>query len=501
MIDRYRHALSLFVLMLCSSLFPSLLSAQPFTPGEPMKISIEPYQDTNLIQQWPGIFVRNNNVLVTWGEMRPKRGNDNGGLTFTLLFWPNSREFPTAILDTIHPDTVKPDLSVPSFVFGFGHVEQPQSLDGGVMVASSHWRDDMMTAAPNDIFHRGIFSLYIAQQDGWGRLRLFDSTKRTDQVAVAMKGHSYNPDAGEFVSAWSVGSSATGTITAVDTSSVVKWSIPNVPLPGRAVDLMPIGVRDFIAIFDTVGVRYSNGSLLSTFELPDVDGARYLRLRDTSFLRVYTDTGLTKFTVDHYSATGSLLGSQDVLAGRANPSFFMTQDRTHGDIALLVGGPDGVYVMLFDEKLVANAPIRLNTSTDTTNAPAAAFRGDTLCSVWQEYHNGMIDIYGTELRVRVTEVEPVSVESEEAIARGLAITSIAPNPARNVAIINLASTPGLSVRIDLVDPLGRVVRTQWRDKSAAGQTELRLDGIAPGAYMVVAHAGTHTATAKLVVMH
>jgi hypothetical protein len=493
MSDFYRRLFHLTLLPLLLALVSMTLSAQP------IKLSVEPVADTNLAQQWPGIFVRGSSVYLTWGEVRPDPASANGALTFSLAEWPAKNVGPATVISTFRPDTLTVDPNPPTFVFGFGHVEQPQSFDGGVMVASSHWRDDLMRDPPNDIIHKGRFTMYVARPGSWGSTKIFEDQKHGTQVAVALKGHGYNADVGEFLSAWTSGEATNGTVTAVNPSGDIAWSVPNIPMEGRVVDLLAIGTRDFVAISDTVGRRYRDGNAVGAFKLPHVDVPRYFRLRDSTFLRVYTDTGLTHVTLDHYNLSGTLLATRNVLEGRASASLFVAQDRSNGELAVLAGGPTGLYVSHLDEILSgASDPVKVNVSSDSTNAPAAAFVGDSLFVIWQEYHEGTVDIWGLGSQVR--DPDPVGVEEEGVAASGLAIASVMPNPARDVAFVDLTVGGSVPVALDLVDQLGRVVSHQTRGRFDSGRMELRLGGIAPGAYVIVARAGGRVATSKLMVI-
>ena len=495
MSEFYRRSFSITLLPLLLLLVSMTLSAQP------IKLSVEPVVDTNLAQQWPGLFVRGTSVYVSWGEVRPDPANLNGALTFTLAAWPDKNVGPATVLSTFRPDTLTGDPDPPTFVFGFGHVEQPQSFDGGVMVASSHWRDDLMRDPPNDIIHKARFTVYVARPGSWGSAKVFEDKKTTTQVAVALKGHGYNPDNGEFVSAWTSGDSKVGSVTAVDGSANIVWNIDKaIPMEGRTADILAIGTRDFIAITDTVGRRYQGSNAVGAFKLPHVEGPRFFRLRDSTFLRVYTDTGVTHVTLEHYNLSGTLLASRDVLEGRASASFNVAQDRNTGEIVVLAGGPTGLYITHLDDILSgATDPVKVNSSSDSTNAPAATFVGDSLFMVWQEYHEGTVDIWGVGSQVR--DPDPVGVEKEDATVRGVAIASVMPNPARDAALVDVTVGGSAPLTLDLVDQLGRVVLHQTRGRFDTGRMELRLGGIAPGAYVIVARAGDRVATSKLVVMH
>lgn len=79
--------------------------------------------------------------------------------------------------------------------------------------------------------------------------------------------------------------------------------------------------------------------------------------------------------------------------------------------------------------------------------------------------------------------------------------TLAPNPARTAATLDLPAVPGAGTAVlTLLDGLGRAVRTETVTVPAAGlRHELRLAGLAPGLYLLRATAGATAATRRLVV--
>jgi hypothetical protein len=78
--------------------------------------------------------------------------------------------------------------------------------------------------------------------------------------------------------------------------------------------------------------------------------------------------------------------------------------------------------------------------------------------------------------------------------------SLAPNPARTVAAVQLPAVPGAATAaLTLLDALGRPVRAATVPLSTNTSTELDLRGLAPGLYALRVAAGGSTATQRLVV--
>ena len=86
-------------------------------------------------------------------------------------------------------------------------------------------------------------------------------------------------------------------------------------------------------------------------------------------------------------------------------------------------------------------------------------------------------------------------------ANALANLSVWPNPARAAATVRLPAVPGAAqATLTLRDALGRVIRTQLVNLTAAGATaEIPLTGLAPGLYHVQVQAGGQQASRGLAV--
>lgn len=86
-------------------------------------------------------------------------------------------------------------------------------------------------------------------------------------------------------------------------------------------------------------------------------------------------------------------------------------------------------------------------------------------------------------------------------AQGTLAFTLAPNPARSAATVQLPAVPGATTAtLALRDALGRTLRTVTVPLPAAGlRQELDLSGIAPGLYVVQVRAGSTRGTQRLVV--
>ncbi len=93
------------------------------------------------------------------------------------------------------------------------------------------------------------------------------------------------------------------------------------------------------------------------------------------------------------------------------------------------------------------------------------------------------------------------VASEDAPDAGFALGAPRPNPATRRAALALADRPPQRVRADLVDALGRRVRTLF-DGAASGAVDLavELGGLAPGVYAVWVRGETASAVRRLTVV-
>ncbi|MEO5928917.1 MAG: T9SS type A sorting domain-containing protein [Candidatus Kapaibacterium sp.] len=486
----------LFLLLL--TLIPVVLPAQERT------ISLEPILDTNIVQLWPGLFTKGKNVYVTWGEQRPIAGSSQRQVWYTIGRWPENSETFAPIIATLKPDTLSADDPATMWPYGFGHSEQPQSYDGAVFAGSSHWREDQQKAAPNDIIYKARYSVYVPDGSGWKTVKIFDDKKSGTEVAVAVHGNGYNPNTGELLTAWTSGTSTTGTVTSVDTAGNIRWTVTGIPMAAREVNIVPIGNREFLAIIDSVVTRYANGTLAATWKIPSVFRPRYQRLGDARFLRYYTDTTVvTKLAVEIFSYDGTpgnsyVLNRNDTLANHT-----ITQSQYNSDIAVISSGPLGVYLNLFDGHLAPTGQIfkisSAGTAADTAGTVAAVFTRDSLYVLWQNYHNGAVDLHGNAVPAREGGNPPVSAPDDRGFA--FSVSAVVPNPAREAAGFGLELPRAASVDVDLTDQLGRVVHHDVRHLSEGYNTvDLDLAGLPNGAYTVVVRTGGRVSTSKLMIV-
>ena len=86
--------------------------------------------------------------------------------------------------------------------------------------------------------------------------------------------------------------------------------------------------------------------------------------------------------------------------------------------------------------------------------------------------------------------------------RGLSITGLYPNPARDEVTCLLSSNRSGAVELTLYDVSGRKVREATRARADAGTSQQRLSvrGLPAGIYLVRASQGDRQAAAKLFVM-
>ena len=93
------------------------------------------------------------------------------------------------------------------------------------------------------------------------------------------------------------------------------------------------------------------------------------------------------------------------------------------------------------------------------------------------------------------------VDGEGGPVAGLALGAPSPNPATSRAAVTLTVETPQTVRVTLVDALGRRVRTLW-DGPAAGALRLGVEagGLAPGVYAVRVEGGAASAVRRLTVV-
>jgi hypothetical protein len=156
---------------------------------------------------------------------------------------------------------------------------------------------------------------------------------------------------------------------------------------------------------------------------------------------------------------------------------------------------------------------RVSASRDSIGVVAGVFRNDTLFVVWEDFRNGLPDIYGNwwvvpkTIRPPVTNRDSVTTpttgdtvvtprdssirhDSTGAPIPGsgdVAITGIYPNPANSYITLNFTTRTQGEVRMEIVDMLGRRLGLIDGGTLNSGRYQWGMDcsGLAPGAYMVI----------------
>jgi hypothetical protein len=143
--------------------------------------------------------------------------------------------------------------------------------------------------------------------------------------------------------------------------------------------------------------------------------------------------------------------------------------------------------------------IPVSATTGKVTNPAATFRNDTLFIVWEDYRNGVPDIYGTTVSMKTL----LSVQSDALKEQPRPAIDVLPNPLSVFGILRYQLTERGIVSITISDPLGRIVAIPVDQKVQEGgehQIVLSTETLDPGIYLCNLSTGGTNTVAKMIVV-
>jgi hypothetical protein len=355
--------------------------------------------------------------------------------------------------------------------------------------------------------HYGMNSRTTIVRPGVGGWRVIDDVEggtiplaRPDAWRASM--FEIDPDDGTIVALLNRGDFREGTLrdqTFVGYSIEGKlWSVTNYYLPFARGVTLPMGGQRLLNIQGMQATLYDTTMALDTFALDaNVSAPRYIALYGPYFAR--TGAVGPDLQIDVFSDRGIRKYSTWIRRPDGSTDYSVVQSGIDSTIAILFGGRNGVRVTLvrFDGT-VSFHNVQVSITEDSVTAPVGIFRGDTLAAAWIDMRLGVPRVFGN-VRTPVGIQRPVPpstvpdvIESSEDLS-----ISIAPNPATEYATVRLAGIAA-PVHLDIVDMRGIIVASSEHTASD-GRIEIGLDGIAPGAYIVLVRAQGRRLAAPLTV--
>jgi hypothetical protein len=303
-----------------------------------------------------------------------------------------------------------------------------------------------------------------------------DSWFRLHQIAL-------DPDNGQTIAAvsnrrtkvaWLFGISEQGEINWIDSS---KNGLKQVIESGA---LIPVSPRTVLFINSAMMKKVIDGVVTDSINLASPKTARFIPLLGTNFLRYYPDsTSKRHYTFDILDTNGSIFHHADVTLDVDPLDLTIAQRPADSSLYLIYASNTGIHTTVLSSRLVVQRQHRqISAGSDSTRNPSAVFINDYLAVAWEDYRNGVADIYGT---IRSAE----AILSTEAVAGddGSGVITISPNPVSDVLRIELpASLDG--TMLELYDPMGRQVLSREIDNAAQINT-LDVSSITSGVYTIV----------------
>ncbi|MEL6616256.1 MAG: integrin alpha, partial [Bacteroidota bacterium] len=189
--------------------------------------------------------------------------------------------------------------------------------------------------------------------------------------------------------------------------------------------------------------------------------------------------GVLDFAVGAPNSGGSLYGGVYVLSG--DDGRVLSQVTS----PFSEGGGFGSALAARGTDLVVGAPLLTDTGDADSGAPEAAI------------DSGWALVFDVGAFVTAADGAP------EAAGRGLAVALAGPNPSRGEVVVAVTlSRDERRVRVDVVDVLGRVVKTLSDGPARRGRRVVRgsVEGLAPGVYAVVTTAGAYRSSVSVTVL-
>ncbi|MDB5034930.1 MAG: hypothetical protein JWQ98_2171 [Chlorobi bacterium] len=438
----------------------------------------------NVPQLYPAVMNYRGTMLMNWLSF----GFDS---TAWLGIW-NRREIPA--VDSIDGMSIDGYLTTPPAGSG-RNVSYASWRGNNQFMLSSHtaWTD-------TDKVARQKCAIYTATAEGWKQgesIFATDPLRRLSIISVFR-----NPDNNQTVigsarvtaNGWCVGVRA----LAIDSNGATAWRVDSTRMnPEVYLTVLPLTTNDFLAV-EADGLLSVRGTTIDSvfFWYPDYNPV-YARVFGTRFIRCYIRWGNLEAAI--FDTLGHVVGlSRSIPIVVGGRDLHIVQNPADSGIVVLYGGKKGTMMMVFDKNLSSlqqNIPV--SNHHDSTAHPVAAFRGDSLYVAWEDYRNGIADIYGQVVRVSTASL-PSGTALENAGAGSGGIMSIVPEPVGSIMSMRLNGRGAAHRELVICDLYGAIVIKRGLD---AGRDVLTVEtGALPnGVYFARVNDGSRAV--RFLVMH
>jgi hypothetical protein len=342
------------------------------------------------------------------------------------------------------------------------------------------WREK---AQPGDslVTHRQ-YLLHTPTDTGWRLVKRIESPHSVANPFTVYK-YGYNPVDGTIIGTIGSGLTADGKISvrafAVDSSRYSIWDYDSLfsAYRGWWISTVPISGNEFIFFNASTGIHYHGRDKVRMLDLPGPgahDYPVYSKLLDNSFIRAPMSG---RNSLELYNLDGNNLASGFLDAPTTHYDLTWLQNPADSGFVVLWGSDTGVWMSWLDKQLnMIRSNIPISEQVAPARHPVAVFRKDTLFVVWEDYRNGVSDIYGTSMHLKTL----LGVESQQTAIESVQTMSVAPNPARDVVTISIPNAGDITLSV--IDNYGT---TRLRSVRHASDMALDIRSLPTGTYRIV----------------
>ncbi|MBS1913045.1 MAG: T9SS type A sorting domain-containing protein [Bacteroidetes bacterium] len=317
----------------------------------------------------------------------------------------------------------------------------------------------------------GLYSTHIRGCDvigyvagGWKLLFAVDSLK--DPYSILVLDAARNPGNGQLMVAPSY-LQDDGTILRIatrifDSAGTLIAAVDSLEAPpARWYSVAPRGTRTVTT--DNSGrleAYYSDGQSADMYSrnLQSAALSKIHRMQGPYLLRTWPGLEITANALrfELYDTAGYPHGTAwQSMPARPAEDLAFAQSPYDSTIACVDAGDDGIWLTIMDKGLNTLQPRRkLTEHAVGPHHPAALFRRDSLYIAWDDRRNGTADIFGLTIPTGLSASARSAAEPGEACSIGLQ-----PNPAATQCTITREGALQRTLRVQIADVMGTVVRT------------------------------------------
>lgn len=434
----------------------------------------------------PGLAVRDGALLVTWSDSKNRRA-------VVLREWQPAAGEPGR-LQPLESLTLAADVDYPSGGYERNDLEYGMFDGGGYGVRST--RSRMRPFYPDGWFIMWTREYLFPFPDGWRRFLLEEGAgpENGSTGTRSLAGLAFDPDS-RSVLITSRSSPSDVYVHEADPSGNTLWSGRLAGGTGRHIHF---GAGRFAEIDDSGSVKnFFHDLPVDSVRLDDWNpSAKFTRLYGGRTLRHQLRSDGAALQLLLYDDRWRPIARTEIPFGDSLAGLAAAQSGADSSIALVLATNAGVYLTGFDRSLdpitaadglpLVHRPV--GTATARAANPSAQFRNDTLFIVWEDYRNGLPDIYAALLRPdRYTSGMAEEEKEEGKEKKESSRLDIFPNPASDRITLHTVIARSGPVVVLVVDAAGRRVLQTPAEHAQAGvfRRVLDISSLAPGFYRVV----------------